>query len=131
MHKLTYEQAYLQIFDHVLKHNVLIYDTAIHGPGVSIDLRYGGPRRLICVDGKLSWKKRLFVMLHEIGHLFYYSKLKLKFRRRAGSEIQANRTAIKLLKIFSEEDNRRICLEYAKYYNSMLKGSARNKFLID
>jgi Zn-dependent peptidase ImmA (M78 family) len=131
MKKSAYEIAYHQIFKFLINENIIVYDTAIHGPGLAIDLRHGGPKRLVCIDGKLPWKNRLFVILHEVGHLFYFKGIKFKPRKTPASEVQANITAIKLLHSLSNLPAKNIHLDYARYYNKIAKVPDHDKFILD
>lgn len=131
--KINYKTAYLELIGHLNEKNVWVYDTQIHGPGMAFDLRKGGTRRLIGIDGKMSYKKRLFVLMHEVGHFFWFSTVKqrLNFRKGIGSEQAANRTAIRLIKTLTGKDRASLHLEYARFYNSMNKGNQRNSFILD
>ncbi len=126
--RINFKLAYLEAFNHVQLLGILVYDTKIHGPGMAFDLRFGGSKRIICIDGSLSYKKRLFVLLHEIGHLFYLEKLQLKPRKATGSEKQANKTVVRLLGILHKKHQKRLANEFARYYNSMAKGTHRARF---
>jgi len=123
---MTYKQAYLSLIRQMNEVGVWVYDTKIHGPGIAF--RMFKKTELICIDGKMPWKNRLFVMIHEIGHLFYLNQTGFKKRKNVGTEIQANKVAIKLLKMFKK--NNKLLFEYAKLYNSFNRGSKRNSFLL-
>lgn len=124
---MTYKKAYLNLIHQMNQTHVWVYDTKIHGPGIAF--RMPEKAELICIDGRMSWKNRLFIMAHEVGHLFYLTQSGLKRRKNVGTEFQANKTAIKLLKIFKQ--NNKLLVEYAKLYNRFNRGSKKNSFLLN
>lgn len=127
-----YCQLYLDLRESIIDIGVFVYDTDIQSPGAAVDLRYGGPRRFIIICGKRSWRDRLFILLHEIGHMFKYSGGNLiPLARMNASERRANLTAVKILDDLRKTFKINLLKSYAAFYNSMNKNSRRAKFFID
>lgn len=122
------KKFYLEMLSEMLGCGVFVYDSSIHGVGMAFNFGASNHKRLICVDGSISWKNKMFVLLHEIGHLFYIDiNGNLRYRRTNAGELGANRTAVKLLdEVFPE-----LIEEYASYYNKMNKSKPRKKFVVD
>lgn len=95
-------------------------------PGVAVMLRNRKHRSkvkaIISVSWMGSWKKSLFVLLHELGHLASAKAtkngVKIFLRKSASSERAANTTACKLLVGFGFED---VVPSYVKMYNDLNK----------
>lgn len=124
---MTYKRAYLNLISRMNEEGVWVYDTQLHGPGIAF--RVGKNAELICIDGKMPWKNRFFVITHEVGHLFYLSGAGFERRKKIGTEIQANKTAIKLLNCFKKSN--KLLFEYARFYNRFNKGPKKNSFLLN
>ena len=95
-------------------------------PGVSLMLRNKRHRArvkaIISVSWMGSWKKSLFVLLHELGHVASAKATnngaKIVMRKSPSSEKAANTTACKLLVEFGFED---VVPSYIKMYNDLNK----------
>jgi len=123
--------AYFSLIELVEEYGIIIWDTAIEGPGGTLKLRKSGNKCLILIDGSLSYKKRILVLLHEIGHIFYYRHQELKLRKRAAGETEANRTAVKLLRSFERLHGIDLVPEFVRFYNESNRGKKRSKFVLD
>lgn len=95
-------------------------------PGVAVMLRNKKHRAkvkaIISISWMGSWKKSLFVLLHEVGHLAsakpFKDGVKLVVRKSPSSEKAANTTACKLLVGFGFED---VVPSYVRMYNELNK----------
>lgn len=110
------------------KTNVAFWDTDIFGPGVVINTKKQKPNQVVVIGGIKTWKKRLFVLVHEIGHIYYLSKIGdlsiLVLRRSVSSETAANKTACKIL----DEIDIELKKEFVQMYNQLNKNSRRKQF---
>jgi Zn-dependent peptidase ImmA (M78 family) len=118
-------ELYEELIEFLASNGVVVWDTD-WGPGVAVDLRHGHREKgMIVVCGKRSLKQRTFILCHEVGHLFL-PKIKdgtfrLKFRKKVGSEKQANTVASLLL----DQVDSDLKHEMARYYNRV------NRYWID
>ena len=106
-------------------------------PGVAMMIRNKNHRSrvkaVISVSWMGSWKKSLFVLLHELGHVARVKRqedgVKVVLRKSPSSEKEANLTACKLLVGFGFED---VVNSYVKMYNDLnkeaIKIGLRKKF---
>lgn len=121
------KDLYLDLVEVLIMANVAFWDTDLNGPAVVIAVRSLKAKYVVIVGGNKTWKRRVFVLAHEIGHIFHISRGKkngLELRRRIGSEKQANLTACKILDVLDPKLKK----EFAKMYNTLNKGSRRKKF---
>lgn len=95
-------------------------------PGVSFMMRSRSHRAkvkaVVSVSWMGSWKKTLFVLLHELGHVASAKAIggnvKISIRKSPSSEKSANMTACNLLVRFGFED---VVGSYVKMYNDLNK----------
>lgn len=122
------KKLYLEMVGEMLSCGVFVYDTKLHGVGMAFNFGASSNQKLICIDGSIGWKRRLFVLFHEIGHLFYLDRNGHLIPRKANSsELNANKMAVKLLDEFLPE----LAHEYASYYNHVNRKNRRAKFFLD
>ena len=126
-------QLYVSLMDLVQQYPVLVVDTLFYGPGMAMDLvniRSRKIKRLIIIDKGNTWKNRFFILLHEVGHVFYLKKdNSLKLRKSLSTEKQANNTAIKILDLVEEHHDMSLAKEFVDFYNKLNKGTRRAKFI--
>jgi len=99
-------RAYMELAGAVELEGVPVVDASIVR-GVCVDLPAGRnrrSRRAIVVGCASSWKERLFVLAHEVGHAFYVKRFgPLVARRRLAPEAWADRAGRVLVAEHSEE----------------------------
>jgi Zn-dependent peptidase ImmA (M78 family) len=119
-------ELYTDLVEVCIMANVGFWDTDLHGPGVVIDVKGLKAKYVIVLGKNRTWEKRVFVLCHEMGHIFYpYKKTnKLKLRKSAAREKNANIVACKILDTVDVNLKK----EYVKFYNTINKGSKRKKF---
>lgn len=110
---MNYKQTYYNLIGILHYFNIHFYDPKLYGPGVAFKFN-GETNSAIAIDGCLSTKHKIFVILHEIGHLFFF-KNELIQRKHAGTEQQANDTACYIL----EELDINLINEYEQYYKKI------------
>lgn len=110
---INYKQTYYELISILHHFNVHFYDPKIYGPGVAFTFN-DEINGAIAIDGCLSTKNKIFVILHEIGHLFYF-KHELILRKHSGNEQQANDTACQIL----SEIEPKLIKEYEQYYKKI------------
>jgi Zn-dependent peptidase ImmA (M78 family) len=108
---------------------VFVYDSSLHGPGLAILLKRNRIVGSICINGSLAMKSKVFILLHEVGHLTKIVNKKLIIRKRPSSEQVANRFAIRMMREMRLE--RKYLIQYAHMYNRYNRGSKRNEFVVD
>lgn len=108
--------------------NVAFWDTDIFGPGMVINTKKQKPNRVVVIGGIKTWKKRVFVLAHEVGHIYYLTKMDgfsvLVLRKNVSSENSANKTACKIL----DEIDVELKKEFIQMYNRLNKNSRRKQF---
>lgn len=123
-----FKDLYENLFDIMLDAKVAFWDTDLFGPGVAISMRKPRPRYVIVIGGNRTWKRRVFVLVHEIGHIFYTTKKDdingLMIRKRPAREEAANRVACKIL----DSIDTSLKKEFAQMYNHLNRKTRRKKF---
>lgn len=95
-------------------------------------------RGIICINPRLSYKSRYFVLLHELGHICYWTKGgNLKEAKHIRDEAQANTFAMQIctkeeVPIFIKLYERAIKRNYMDSWDELLKkqvkrGKAKHK----
>ena len=129
MNQDAWRSIYFDIMATMNHLGVFVYDSSLHGPGLAILLKRNRIVGTICINGSLSMKSKVFVLLHEVGHLTKLVKKKLKIRKKPSSEKAANKFAIMMMREMKLE--RKYLIQYAHMYNRYNKGSKRNEFVLD
>lgn len=115
----------VQVLD---KAGVAFWDTDLFGPGVTISVKTMKAKHVIVIGNSKTWKRRVFVLAHEIGHLFHVVRGTdtngLTLRKSIGSEEAANKTACSIL----DEVDPELKKEYAQLYNYLNRKTRRKKF---
>ncbi len=120
MKEKTWEERYETLRAAVISEGCVIIDPESLGSCTYID----GHKAVICISASRSAEKRFYILSHEIGHLFTVKTInigdskyyKLVWRDVAGSEKEANKVVLKLLKIFSLDSSR-----FKTFYGGILK----------
>lgn len=72
---------------------------------------------IIAINHNISWEKKLFVLCHEIGHIFYIDVVGDFMIEYTHDETTAHQRAKKILSKIDEE----LFEEYVDYFNSQKK----------
>lgn len=124
--------AYTMLLVAASLEGIVVFDTESDGPGVTLWLKKQPSRKskrfVIVVGHYRSLKKRLFVLAHELGHCTMLKKneqgdLFLKLRKNPCGELEANKTAVRILK----ELDHRYPEQFVTFYNQANEGSYRRK----
>lgn len=122
------KDLYQNLCEIMIEAKVAFWDTDLYGPGVAISMRKPRPRYVVVIGGNRTWKQRVFVLVHEIGHIFYVKSCEdlngLALRKRPAKEEAANRTACKIL----DSVDVGLKKEFAQMYNKLNRNTRRKRF---
>lgn len=122
------QDAYWFIRDILAEYcNVFVWDTNLDGPGMTMNIKKSPGKFVVIVGGPKKLKDRMFILAHEFGHCATFNiknnKGYVKPRKNVCGEGEANRTAIKLVKLYDPSWEQ----EFKDLYNKANEGNARKK----
>lgn len=93
------QEHYFELIYLLEMFGIPVYDSKLHGPGVSIifNKHLNGS---ISIEGGLSWYKKVYVLLHEMGHLLTFKDDELHLRKIPGTELEANDFACSFIELW-------------------------------